>query len=140
MKYWLVKSEPDEYSYDKLVEDGKTDWVGVRNYQARNFMREMQLDDLVFYYHSRKGLDIVGLAKVIQTAYPDPTAKEGSDWSAVDLTSVMPLNRPVPLKAIKENPIFEDFLLVKSPRLSVMPVSEAVFMEILRMGESRLAF
>ena len=103
MNYWLVKSEPFAYSYDDLVKDGKAMWEGVRNYAARNHLREMKKGDLVLYYHSREGLEVVGIAKVLTEAYPDPTAEKG-DWSVVDLVPVKAFTQPVSLKAIKNTP------------------------------------
>jgi predicted RNA-binding protein with PUA-like domain len=135
MNYWLVKSEPYEYSYQDLEKDGRTRWVGVRNYAARNNLRDMKKGDLVLYYHSRKGLEVVGIARVVQTAYPDPTAEKG-DWSAVDLEPVKPLEKPVSLKKIKEIPELQEMSLVRIGRLSVMPVEEAAFKKILEMGET----
>ncbi len=137
MNYWLVKSEPYEYSYQDLEKDGKTMWSGVRNYAARNHLREMQHGDLVLYYHSRKGLEIVGLAKVEKEAYPDPTAEKG-DWSAVDLVPVKSLQKAVSLKSIKATPELSDMPLVKIGRLSVMPIEATAFQKILEMAETSL--
>lgn len=135
MNYWLVKSEPYEYSYQDLEKDGRTRWVGVRNYAARNHLRDMEEGDLVLYYHSRKGLEVVGIARVIKTAYPDPTAEKG-DWSAVDLEPVKSLKASVPLKEIKDTPELQDMPLVRIGRLSVMPVEKNAFEKILEMGET----
>ena len=99
MNYWLVKSEPFEYSYDDLVKDGKARWEGVRNYAARNHLRDMKKGDLVLYYHSREGLEVVGIAKVVEEAYPDPTAEKG-DWSVVDLAPYQAFSIHVSLKDI----------------------------------------
>ncbi|PHN06510.1 EVE domain-containing protein [Flavilitoribacter nigricans] len=137
MKYWLVKSEPFEYSYDDLVRDGKAMWEGVRNYAARNHLREMRVGDLVLYYHSRKGLAVVGIAKVVREAYPDPTAEKG-DWSVVDLVPVKAFNQPVSLKAIKATPALSEIPLVRIGRLSVMPIPKKAFDLILRMGETEV--
>ncbi|MDX1666581.1 MAG: EVE domain-containing protein [Saprospiraceae bacterium] len=135
MNYWLVKSEPYEYSYDDLESDGKTRWVGVRNYAARNHMRDMEKGDRVFYYHSREGLEIVGIARVVKDSYPDPTADEG-DWSAVDLEPVKRLEHPVSLKEIKKQPELQEMALVRNSRLSVMPVEEEHWEKILDMSGS----
>jgi len=135
MRYWLIKSEPYEYSFQDLVSDGRTRWVGVRNYAARNHLRDMSEGDLVLYYHSRKGLEIVGIAEVVKTAYPDPTAEKG-DWSAVDLAPVKELNRPVSLKEIKQTEELQEMPLVRIGRLSVMPVEKEEFEHILEMGET----
>ncbi len=137
MNYWLMKSEPYVYSFDDLVRDGKTMWDGVRNYQARNNMRAMKEGDLVLYYHSNKGLEIVGVARVIREAYPDPTAEKG-DWSAVDIEPVVKLNKPVPLKLIKQTPELSQMQLVRNSRLSVSPVTPAEFAKILELGETTL--
>ena len=107
MNYWLVKSEPSEYSFSDLEKEEVGCWDGVRNYQARNNLRSMKLDDEVFFYHSRQGLEIVGLARVVREAYPDPTAEKG-DWSAVDLSPVKWLKEPVSLKAIKAESALAD--------------------------------
>lgn len=133
MNYWLVKSEPFVYSFDDLLRDGRTAWDGVRNYAARNHLRGMQEGDLVLYYHSREGLEIVGIARVVREAYPDPSAEKG-DWSAVDLAPVQPLRIPVSLQAIKEIPELQELPLVRIGRLSVMPLSRAEFARILDMG------
>lgn len=133
--FWLVKQEPDAYSWDQFVKDGQSEWDGVRNYQARNNLRAMKKGDLVLYYHSVKGKEVVGIARVIREAYPDPTAKDG-DWSAVDLKPVKALNVKVSLETIKTDTQFEDFLLLKNSRLSVMPVSTAHFQRLLKLGET----
>ncbi len=101
MAYWLVKSEPNSYSWEQFQKDGKTFWDGVRNYAARLHLNAMKKGDEVFFYHSNEGLEILGIAKVIKEAYPDPTAKE-EGWVVVDLKPVKSLNRPVTLKEIKE--------------------------------------
>jgi len=137
MNYWLVKSEPFEYSYQDLEKNGRARWEGVRNYAARNNLREMKEGDLVLYYHSRKGLEVVGISKVAREHYPDPTAEKG-DWSVVDLVPVQPLDTPVSLKAIKAEPALEGMAIIKNSRLSVMPVSEEHFFKILDMGNTSL--
>ncbi len=137
MNYWLMKSEPYVYSFDDLVRDGRTMWDGVRNYQARNNMRAMKKGDLVLYYHSNKGLEIVGVARVVREAYPDPTAEKG-DWSAVDIEPVVKLNKPVPLKLIKQTPELSRMQLVRNSRLSVSPVTPEEFARILELGETTL--
>ena len=137
MNYWLVKSEPDVYSYDQLVTEGTGRWDGVRNYQARNFLRAMKVGDLCFFYHSNIGLAVVAVARVSKEYYPDPTAESG-DWSCVELQPVKPLVRPVTLAEIKANPDLQQLLLVRNARLSVMPVSSDEFSIILTMGETQL--
>jgi predicted RNA-binding protein with PUA-like domain len=133
--FWLVKSEPSAYSWANLVADGKTAWTGVRNYTARNNLRAMRKGDAVFFYHSVEGKEIVGIAKVVREAYPDPTAKEG-DWSAVDIAPEKPLPKPVTLDEIKLNPTLKEMALLRLSRLSVQPVTSAQFDEIGRMAKA----
>ena len=133
--YWLVKSEPSAYSWDDLVRDRRTSWTGVRNFTARNNLRAMQEGDEVLFYHSVVGKEVVGVAKVVRTAYPDATAKEG-DWSAVDIAPAKPLEQPVTLEQIKKMPKLKEIALLRLSRLSVQPVGEAEFREILRLGGS----
>ena len=135
--YWLVKSEPYEYSFEDLQKDGSTVWSGVRNYAARNHLRNMKKDDLVLYYHSRKGLEVVGIAKVQKESYPDPTAEKG-DWSAVDLVPVKHLAKAVSLKTIKATPELAEMPLVKIGRLSVMPLTAEEFTKVLALGETSI--
>jgi predicted RNA-binding protein with PUA-like domain len=135
MNYWLVKSEPDVYSFQQLQTEGISRWDGVRNYQARNNLRTMKKGDLCFFYHSNIGLEVVGIAEVLNEFYPDPTAEKG-DWSAVDLVPYKALKNSVTLKEIKENPALQDILLVRNGRISVMPLTKDAFEEILRMSES----
>ena len=137
MNYWLVKSEPSEYSFDDLLKEKKTMWDGIRNYAARNHLRAMKKGDLVFFYHSREGLEIVGICKVVKEHYPDPTAEKG-DWSVVEVKPLKRMKKSVPLKAIKENKKLADMALVRISRLSVSPVSEKEFKIILEMGETSL--
>src|SRR5580704_2735327 len=118
MNHWLVKQEPESYSFSDLVKDGRTAWTGVRNFQARNNLRAMKKDDPVLFYHSVSEKQIVGLARVAREAYPDPTAEEG-DWVCVDLVPAKTLPRPVPLEAIKRDSAVKDMPLVKNSRLSV---------------------
>jgi predicted RNA-binding protein with PUA-like domain len=132
-QFWLVKQEPSAYSWTDFVADGKTAWTGVRNYTARNNLRAMRKGEPVFFYHSVVGKEIVGLAKVVREAYPDPTAKEG-DWSAVDLEPEKALPRPVTLDEIKRNPKLKAMALLRLSRLSVQPVTAGQFDEILRMA------
>jgi predicted RNA-binding protein with PUA-like domain len=132
-QFWLVKSEPSAYSWANLVADGKTAWTGVRNYTARNNLRTMRKGDQVLFYHSVVGKEVVGIAKVVREAYPDPTATEG-DWSAVDLAPEKTLGRPVTLEEIKKNPKLKAMALLRLSRLSVQPVTSAEFEEILRIA------
>ena len=137
MNYWLVKQEPEDYSWSTLVKDGRTVWTGVRNFQARNHLRAMKAGDLVFYYHSGDDKSVVGLARVAKAAYPDPTAGEG-DWAAVDLTPVKALTKPVALSQIKTDPILKAMALVKQSRLSVMPITGAQFNRLLALAEAKV--
>src|SRR5882757_261829 len=126
MNYWLVKSEPETYSWAQLVKDGKTAWTGVRNFTARLNLRAMKKGDLVCFYHSGEGKEIVGLARVAREFYPDPTATEG-DWSCVDLKSVKPVKNSVTLATVKADKALKEMKLVKLSRLSVSPVTAAEF-------------
>jgi predicted RNA-binding protein with PUA-like domain len=131
---WLVKQEPEDYSWDDLVRDKKTAWTGVRNFQARNNLRNMKVGDAVLFYHSGKEKSVVAIAEVAKAAYPDPTADDDS-WIAVDIKPVKALKKPVSLAQIKTNSKLRDLLLVRQSRLSVMPVSKEDFDEIVKMGK-----
>ncbi len=133
MNYWLVKQEPEAYSWAQFCADGGTAWTGVRNFQARNNLRTMKPGDRVLYYHSVTGKAVVGIAKVAKAAYPDPTAKEG-DWSCVDLVPERPLKKPVALEAIKAVPELAEVALLRQSRLSVMPLEKAHFDKIVKLG------
>jgi len=132
--YWLVKSEPFKYSWDDLVEDGSTYWDGVRNYQARNNLRAMKVGDYALYYHSNEGKAVVGVVKVIRSAYPDPTTDD-ERWVVVDVAPVKPLKTPVTLAQIKADPKLAKIPLVTHSRLSVMPLEKADFDRILELGK-----
>ncbi len=134
---WLVKSEPESYSWQQLVQDGKTAWTGVRNFQARNNLRAMKKGDLVFFYHSVTGKEIVGIARVARAAYPDPLAQEG-DWSAVDFVPVETLARPVTLEMLKTDPSFKEMALLRQSRWSVTSVSAKQFKRVCSLGGSKL--
>ena len=131
--FWLVKQEPSSYSWSDFVAEGVTSWTGVRNFAARNNLRKMRKGDEVLFYHSGEERAVVGIAKVTRTAYPDLTAKEG-DWSTVDLAAVKPLARPVTLRQIKGNSRLKGIALVRQSRLSVMPLRQPEFREIVKMG------
>jgi predicted RNA-binding protein with PUA-like domain len=133
-KYWLVKQEPGAYSWHDFVAEGKTSWTGVRNFTARNNLRAMRRGDEVLFYHSVIDKAVVGIAKVVRAAYPDPTAKDG-DWSAVDLVPIKPLPRPVALDQIKVTPRLKNISLVRQSRLSVHALTAAEFREILRLAQ-----
>jgi predicted RNA-binding protein with PUA-like domain len=135
--YWLVKQEPESYSWDTFVKEGGTNWTGVRNFQARNHLRSMKRGDLVLFYHSVSEKRVVGIAKVTREAFPDPTATEG-DWSCVTLAPVKPLAKPVTLEQIKSDKLLRNLPLVKQGRLSVMPVAPREFEKMLKLGETRL--
>ena len=151
--FWLVKQEPSSYSWSDFVAEGETSWTGVRNFAARNNLRRMQKGDEVLFYHSGEEKAVIGIAKVTRVAYPDPTAKQGralskasrglgnrrsleGDWSTVDLAAVKPLRLPVTLREIKANSQLKGIALVRQSRLSVMPLGEAEFREIAKMGSS----
>ena len=133
MNYWMVKQEPDSYSWDDFVKDGKTDWTGVRNYQARNNLRDMKVGDKVLFYHSNIGKEVVGIAKVTKAAFPDPTADD-EKWVAVELSPVKPLKKPVGLGQMKENLALSELKLIRQSQLSVLPVTKDEFEEILSMA------
>jgi|SRR5665213_413852 len=137
MNYWLVKSEPESYSWSQLVQDGKTSWTGVRNFAARNNLRAMKRGDAVFFYHSVSEKQIVGLARVAKEAHPDVTADEG-DWSCVDLEPVKPLKNPVTLETIKADKILQAMPLVKQSRLSVTPLTRTQFDRLLALAETKI--
>ncbi|GGE21636.1 Predicted RNA-binding protein, contains PUA-like domain [Gemmobacter megaterium] len=136
MRYWLMKSEPDVFSWDDLVATGETgeEWNGVRNYQARNNMRAMELGDRVFYYHSNIGLEIVGIAEVCALSHPDSTRGADERWDCVDIRAVRPMPQPVSLKTVKATPELADMSLVTSMRLSVQPVTPEEWAIVCRMG------
>lgn len=135
MNYWLVKSEPFVYPFEELERSGRTMWEGVRNYTARNHLRAMKSGDLVLFYHSREGLEVVGLCRVDREYYPDPTAEKG-DWSVVDLVPVKRLAKPVPLPVIKAAPELQQIGLVRMGRLSVMPLQKDEFLKIMELGKT----
>lgn len=135
--HWLVKSEPFKYSWDQLVDDGRTYWDGVRNYEARNNLQAMKVGDLVLYYHSNEGKEVVGVARIVGESYPDPTTDEEA-WVVVDLEPVQRLEAPVTLADIKAEPALAEMALVKRGRISVVPVSKAEFDRVLAMGKTAL--
>lgn len=133
MNHWLVKSEPFKYSWEKFNADGRTFWDGVRNYQARNNLKAMKEGDLVLFYHSNEGKNVVGIAKVVKEFYQDPTTDD-TNWVVVDLSPVESLKNPVSLEQIKAEPSLVDISLVRQGRLSVMPLKAEEFDKILEMG------
>lgn len=136
MNYWLVKSEPAAYSWADFTRDGGTDWTGVRNFQARNFLQQMQPRDLVLYYHSVTDKEVVGIAEVAHPAAPDATAEAGSAWVAVHLKPHQPLAQPVTLSTIKQDQRLSQIALLRQSRLSVMPLKAEEFDAILELGEA----
>ncbi len=136
MNYWLVKSEPGTYAWAQFVKEGRTAWTGIRNYQARIHLRAMKRGDRVLFYHSNEGKHVVGIAKVVQAAYADPTATEG-DWSCVDLAPVAALGQPVGLDTIKADKELQEMVLLKNSRLSVQPVTEKQFNRILELAAAK---
>ncbi len=133
MNYWLIKSEPHKYSWDKFNKDGKTFWDGVRNYQARNNLREMKAGDLVLFYHSNEGKEVVGIAKVVGESYQDPTTDD-TNWLVVDFAPVEPLKKPVTLAQIKADTQLKDINLVRQGRLSVVSIKREEFDRIVELG------
>jgi predicted RNA-binding protein with PUA-like domain len=136
MNCWLVKSEPETYSWSQFVKDGHTAWTGVRNFAARLHLRAMKTGDRVFFYHSGEEKSVIGLGRVAREFYPDPTASEG-DWSCVDLKAGQPLVRPVTLAQIKADKLLKEMVLAKQSRLSVSPVTAAQFERLLKLAETK---
>lgn len=138
--YWLLKSEPSTWSWDRQVAAGEkgTYWDGVRNHLAKQHLMKMQTGDQAFFYHSNEGREIVGIVEVIRGHYPDPTAEADSPWVVVDVRAVKKLRLPVSLAAVKANPALAAMSLVTSMRLSVQPVTLAEWQIILQMGETNL--
>ena len=135
MNHWLVKSEAETYSFAQLVADKRTDWTGVRNFQARNHLRAMKTGDKVLYYHSGKDKAIVGTATVSRPAFPDPTADpDEGDWFAVELRAAQPLPAPVTLAAARTDPALTHMVLLRNSRLSVQPVTRDEYAHIVRVG------
>ncbi len=137
MSRWLIKSEPHVYPFSQLEKDKKTSWTGVRNFEARNNLRAMKKGDLALFYHSNEGLEVVGVAKIVRGAYEDPTAK-GENWSTVDVAPVKAFAEPVSLSAIKSAAKLKEIALVKRSRISVVPLTDAEFREVLKMGKTKL--
>ena len=133
MKYWLLKSEPDSWAWDNQVKEGASMWDGVRNYQARNNLKEMKKNDLCFFYHSVTERSIVGIVKVVKEYYPDPTDKTDR-FVVVDVKAIKKLKNPVSLDQIKENNKLKDIALVKQSRLSVMPLKKTEWDIIIKMS------
>lgn len=134
MNYWLIKTEPDAYSWEKFVSQGRCVWDGVRNFQARNNLKAMQIGDLALFYHSNIGKEIVGIAKVVKENYPDPTIPEDPRWVVVEFEPVQAFDIPVSLKILKNDDQFSDLALFKQSRLSIVPIKENEFNAIVRLG------
>jgi predicted RNA-binding protein with PUA-like domain len=133
MAHWLLKSEPVKYPWAQMVEDKRTHWDGIRNFQAANNLRAMQVGDRAFFYHSNEGKEIVGVVEIVRTAYPDPGDPSGK-FVMVDVAPVMPVNRPVTLAEMKDMPELSGFSLLRQSRLSVCPVSAAEWAVLCRMA------
>ena len=136
MNYWLLKSEPFKYSWDRLVRDGRTHWDGVRNHQAANNLRAMRVGDRAFFYHSNEGLEIVGVAEIVREAYPDP-ADESGRFVMVDIRPLAPVAKKVTLQQIKAEPLLASLALIRQSRLSVVPVAPAEWSVICGMAGVR---
>ncbi|MCS4434150.1 EVE domain-containing protein [Aquiflexum gelatinilyticum] len=134
MNYWLVKSEPSKYGWEDLVTKGEDVWDGIRNYQARNYLKEMKAGDLVLFYHSGKNKEIIGVAKVSKEAFPDLEEGEDKGWVAVKLKPHLDLKNPVSLAQIKSNEKLSSLPLLKQSRLSTMPIEKSQFDHILLLG------
>jgi len=137
MNYWLVKSEPDKYSWNQFLQDGRTYWDGVRNYQARNNLRAMKIGDAVLFYHSNEGLTVVGIARVITEAYQDPTTDDPR-WVVVEVEPVETFKQPVPLSEMKQDQRLQNLGLIKQGRLSVMPLTKEEFTLIVSRGRAEI--
>lgn len=135
MNYWLMKNEPSDYSWQDLQRDGREDWDGVRNYQARNNMQKMAVGDLALFYHSVNEKRILGVMRISKEAHPDPTTDDDR-WVAVEVEAVKPLAETVSLKAIKADPALQEIALIRQSRLSVMPLKQAEFDRILQLGQT----
>jgi predicted RNA-binding protein with PUA-like domain len=136
MAYWLIKSEPSAYSWDQLVKDKKTSWTGVRNFQAQINLKAMKVGDRAFFYHSGEGKEIVGIAEVVKTAYPDSTDKDGKSIT-VDFKAIEPVKKKVTLAEIKADPKFKEMKLVRQSRLSVSPVSDEHWKLLMKMASGK---
>lgn len=137
MKYWLIKSEPSVYSWDKFLKDKSTHWSGVRNYQAANNMRAMKKGDRAFFYHSNEGKEIIGIAEITKESYPDPSDESGK-FVMVDVKPVAALKKPVTLAMMKMEEQLRDFGLIRQSRLSVVPVAANEWKKICQMGETKI--
>ncbi len=135
-KYWLLKTEPETYSFEQLLKDKKTNWDGVRNFQARNHLKTMATGDIALIYHSGGEKAVMGEAQVVREAYPDPD-EDRDDWVQVDLKPLRPFTKKVPLSVIKSTDALKDLPLIKQSRLSVMPITPRHYQTLLKLGEAR---
>lgn len=133
--YWLLKTEPETYSFEQLQKDRKTPWNGVRNFQARNFLKEAKVGDQALIYHSGKDKAVVGIAEVTRTAFPDPDPKKPGDWVQIEIAPLRPFKRAVPLSELKTTPALKTLQLIRQSRLSVSPVSPEHFRLIVKLGD-----
>lgn len=136
MQYWLVKSEPEAYSWERFVREGKAIWDGVRNYQARNNLQQMRTGDMVLFYHSVSHKQVVGVARITREHYPDPTTDDPR-WVVVEMVPLQALDQAVTLAQIKDDPRLENVALIRQSRLSVMPLMAAEFDAILELGSHK---
>ena len=136
MAYWLMKSEPSAYSWEQFVKDKRTNWSGVRNFQAAANLKAMKVGDRAFFYHSNEGLAVVGICEIVKEAYPDPSDKTGK-FVQVDVKPVAPMKQPVTMAEIKATPALSDMVLVKNSRLSVQPVTAAQWKAVCKMGGAK---
>ncbi|MCM0607179.1 MAG: EVE domain-containing protein [Xanthomonadaceae bacterium] len=137
MAYWLFKTEPETYSFDQLKKDKKTNWNNVRNFQARNSLREAAIGDLALIYHSGDSKEIVGVARVVKAAYPDLDPEMAGEWVQIDIGYVSHFDKPVTLSELKKTKALADLKLIKQSRLSCMPVTKAHFDLIMKMGSAK---
>ncbi len=138
MPYWLMKSEPDAYSWDDLCREGVGTWDGVRNYQARNHMRNMKQGEQVLFYHSNIGMEVVGVMEILEEAFQDPTTDD-QRWSAVRVKAINPFPKPVKLSEMKQHPLLQNIGLIKQSRLSVMPLTDEEFAVIMDLGGMKMS-
>ncbi len=132
--YWLFKTEPGTFSFQQLLKDGTTNWNGVRNFQARNYLKTAKQGDLALIYHSGDERQVVGVAQIVRDAYPDLDDKKPGDWVQIDIAPLYTVKNPVTLKEIKSTPALQNLPLLKQSRLSVMPVTEEHFQILMKMG------
>ncbi len=133
MQYWFIKSEPEKYPWSQMLKDGQTFWDGIRNYQARNYLKEMKIGDLCLFYHSNEGKEVVGIVKVVKEAYQDPTTVEEA-WVVVDVSPVETLPKPVSLQTLRNHPILKEMNIFKQMRLSVVKLTNEEFHLITNLG------